>query len=137
MSLNILTVTGRIGRDAEYRSFPNGGGVLSFSLAINTGYGDKQKTMWLRANIFGKRAEGGLRNYLVKGQEVAVSGELSENEFTDKNTGETKKTLEINVNNIELIGSKNTSAQPAPNNTGHVYGTPQGGVDQINDDLPF
>ncbi len=145
MSLNLFTMTGRIGRDAEFRAFPNGGGVLSFSVATNSGYGDKEKTLWLRANIFGKRAEGGLAQYLVKGQEVAISGELSENEYTTKDTGEVRKSLEINVQNVELIGGKSQGAhapqaapQPASPSAGPDYGSPQGGnADYLDDDISF
>lgn len=151
MSMNLLVITGRVGSDAVFRAFPNGGGVLSFSVATNSGYGDKEKTLWLRANIFGKRAEGGLAQYLVKGQEVALSGELSENEYNDKNTGETKKSLEINVQNVELIGgrpqgqdqtsrpqgqtstpSSGGQPQPASPQAGPDYG---GGGDM--EDIPF
>ncbi len=134
MSLNLLTITGRIGRDAEYRDFATGGGVLSFSVATNSGYGDKEKTLWLRANIFGKRAEGRLREFLVKGAEVALSGELSENEYTTKDTGELKKSLEINVQNIEFIGGKPQQSRPAaPSNSGQ----PQIGDDHLDDGIPF
>lgn len=137
MSLNLMTLTGRIGQDAVFRAFPNGGGVLSFSVATNSGYGDKEKTLWLRANIFGKRSESKLRDYLVKGQEVAISGELSENEYTTKE-GEDRKTLEINVHNIELIGGKPSGqqSQPASPQAGPDYGAPSG-ADYLDQDFPF
>lgn len=139
MSLNLMTLTGRIGRDAEFRAFPNGGGVLSFSVATNSGYGDKEKTLWLRANLFGKRAEGKLGEYLVKGQEVALTGELSENEYTTKE-GEARKSLEINVQNLELIGGRSSNeaqkAKPASASAGPNYGE-QSSSDYPEDDLPY
>ncbi|HAD32194.1 MAG TPA: single-stranded DNA-binding protein [Methylophaga sp.] len=105
MSLSNYSATGNIGRDVETRAIPSGSTVATFPLAITTGFGDRQKTMWVRCNLWGNRATGGLIQYLVKGQSVAVSGELSENAFTG-NDGIEKKSLELNVNSIDLIGSK-------------------------------
>jgi len=95
---NVLSFTGTVGRDAEVRYTANGMAVLSVTVANNIGYGDKQQTLWLRVTVFGKRAEGALQNYLKKGQQVFVSGELSQNEYK-ANDGTTKTSLEVNANN--------------------------------------
>jgi len=106
--MNIFCATGNLGNDAEVRQTVTTT-LATFSLAVKTGYGDKQATMWVRANLWGKRAEGGLIQYLKKGQQVAVSGELKLNTYTT-NEGVERTNLELNVNELDLIGSKGANA---------------------------
>jgi single-strand DNA-binding protein len=95
---NVLSFTGTVGKDAEVRHLPSGQSVLSVNVANNIGFGDKQKkTIWLRVSLFGKRAEGELKNYLRKGQQVFVSGELTMSEYT-ANDGNKTTQLELNAN---------------------------------------
>jgi single-strand DNA-binding protein len=111
---NVFSFTGTVGRDAEVRYAPSGLAVLNFTVANNIGFGDKQQTLWIRVTLFGKRAEGQLQNYLKKGQQVFVSGELTQSEYR-ANDGTTKTSLELNANIIDLIGKKNESSQPQQN----------------------
>lgn len=110
---NVFSFTGACGRDAEVRYLPNGSAVLNVTVANNVGYGDKQQTLWMRVAVFGKRAEGNLKDYLKKGQQVFVSGELSLNEYK-ANDGTMKTSLELTANIIELVGKKGDSANNAP-----------------------
>jgi single-strand DNA-binding protein len=107
---NVFSCTGRVGRDAEVKYLPSGSAILNVTVATNTGFGDKQKTLWLQVSIFGKRAEGSLKDYLKKGQQVFVSGELSQNEY-QANDGTTKTSLVLIANIVDLIGKN--EAQPA------------------------
>lgn len=127
---NVFSFTGTVGRDAEVRYSPSGVAVLNFTVANNIGYGDKQQTLWIRVALFGKRAEGQLKDYLLKGQSVFVSGELTQSEYKGSD-GTTKTSLELNANIIDLIGKKDGSAQqrPAP--------ARQAAADDFNDDIPF
>lgn len=110
---NVFSFTGTVGRDAEVRYAPSGLAVLSFTVANNIGFGDKQQTLWIQVTLFGKRAEGQLQNYLKKGQQVFVSGELTQREYQAKD-GTTKTSLDLNANIIDLIGKRNDS-QPQQN----------------------
>jgi len=103
--MNSFCFTGRLTRDAEFRSTPSGLSILNFTVANNTGYGDKQKTNYVNCTIFGKRAEGRLKDLLKKGQEVAVSGELNMEQFT-KRDGSKGASLECNVSSVDLVGSR-------------------------------
>jgi len=60
--------------------------------------------------LFGKRAEGNLKDYLLKGQQVNISGELKQTEYQAKD-GTTKTSLELNANILDLVGSKKDSNQ--------------------------
>jgi single-strand DNA-binding protein len=81
--MNVLTFTGNIGRDCEVRKAGTST-VATFPVAITSGYGERKKTTWVRCSLWGKRAEGGLVKWLIKGQAVAVSGEMSLNEYQAK-----------------------------------------------------
>ena len=67
--MNLLTVTGNLGRDAEVKSV-GGSTVANFSVAMKSGYGQNEQTIWLDCALWGKQAEGSLPSYLVRGQKV-------------------------------------------------------------------
>ncbi len=139
---NVFSFTGTVGRDAEVRYTPSGLAVLSVTVANNIGFGDKQQTLWVRVALFGKRAEGGLQNYLKKGQQVFVSGELTQSEYK-ANDGSMKTSLELNANIIDLIGkrSENSVSQQAYQPSGQQSAASQSGRDNFSedydDDIPF
>jgi single-strand DNA-binding protein len=123
--MNSITVAGSLGRDAELRHLPNGDAVLNFSVADSAGR-DKP-TIWWNCQLFGKRAES-LAQYLTKGQAVAVSGSVSEREWTDKD-GNTKKSMNVRVNEVALQG-KREEAKPKPAQQKADY-------DDSDESLPF
>lgn len=125
--MNIFTFTGNLGSDAELRYTPSGDAICSFSVAVRSGYGEKEATTWVRATIFKKRAES-LAPYLLKGQQVAVSGELTLREYeTKEGKGHS---LDVRVNEIDLIGKK-VEAETKP--TSRMAQSAQ----ELEDDLPF
>ena len=117
--MNNITVAGPLGKDAEIRFLPDGTPVAAFSVADSQGR-DKQ-TIWWNCSLFGKRAES-LAPYLVKGGAVAVSGTVTEREWTDKD-GQKRKSMDLRVNDVALQGGKREGTTPvkAPNGqTAHV-----------------
>jgi single-strand DNA-binding protein len=110
---NVFAAICNVSQDATVNYTPSGQAVLNVSVANNTGFGDKQKTNWVRVVLWGKRAEGSLVDYLKKGQQVFISGELNVNEYT-KNDGTKGFQLEVNADILDLVGSKKSeNAQPA------------------------
>ena len=132
---NVMSCTGACGKDAEIRHAPSGALVLSVTVANNIGFGDRQQTLWIRVNIWGKRAEGQLKNHLKKGQLVFISGELSQSEYKAMD-GTTKTSLELNVTIIDLIGKKTESSEANTHASPH---TPvrQLKSPQVNDDSNY
>ena len=154
--MNVLVVSGNIGRDAEVRN-AGGTSVAGFSLAVKSGYGDKAQTVWVDCSIWGKQAESGLVQYLKKGQFVVVTGELG----TREHEGKTYVTLR--VNNVTLGGKQDAqkSAQgqqqqqgyqqpqqrPQQNSYAQASGgmqrpqqhmqQPQGGYQEFDEQIPF
>ena len=88
--------------------------ICSFSVANDFGYGDNKGTNWLRCSIFGKRAEGGLPQYLLKGTQVAISGELRVREYDDRD-GNKKLSVEVSVSSLDLIGGRQDESAKAAN----------------------
>jgi len=128
---NNCTFIGNLGSDVETRVLQSGTVVAQLSIPIESGYGDKKRTTWVRAALFGKRAEGKLIGYLKKGQTVSVPGEIYLDEYTNKR-GEEKVVLNMMVNDIALIGRANSQneEQKAP-----TKDDPFGAGD--GDDIPF
>ena len=110
---NVMSFTGKLGADAVVRHTATGTAILSANVANNVGYGDKQQTLWFQVSVFGKRADGQLVSYLKKGQEVFVSGELSQNSY-QANDGTTKTSLQINATVLDLVGGKKDGAATPP-----------------------
>jgi single-strand DNA-binding protein len=150
--MNVFSAVLRIGIDAEVRKTSSGQSVVNFTAACNVGYGEREQTLWFRVSLWGKRAEGRLPEFLKKGTQVFVSGELSQSEYQARD-GATKTSMEINANVVDLVGSKNESQtgtqQPQQNNKTQQQPQPQpkaihpqnqtanGGYAEFDDDTPF
>jgi single-strand DNA-binding protein len=134
--MNKFIFTGNLGKDAEVKVTQSGMHVCSFSVAVKSGYGDKEKTTWANCALFGKRAEGQLPQYLKKGAQVCISGQLTLDEWKGDD-GTTQKTLKVNVDELDLIGGvgSNTSA-PAQRQPQQAPAAPAPGDDGF-DHIPF
>lgn len=129
--MNSISISGNIGKDCELRHLPNGDPVCTFSVADSMGR-DKP-TIWWRCNLFGKRAEA-LQQYLVKGQQVTVIGNITEREWTDKD-GQQRKSMDVRVSDVALMGGKREEApRPAARQAAPSGGS---GFDDMSDDVPF
>jgi single-strand DNA-binding protein len=100
--MNVITVAGTLGKDAEVRHLPNGDAIANFSVADSQGR-DKP-TIWWNCGLYGKRAES-LAQYLTKGQAVTVTGSVSEREWTDKE-GNKRKSMDVRVSDVALQGGR-------------------------------
>lgn len=77
-----ITIIGNLGRDPELKFAADGNPVTTFSVAVNDGFGENKRVMWVRVSAWGKQAEP-CHQYLKKGSKVFVSGHLT----ADKDTG--------------------------------------------------
>jgi single-strand DNA-binding protein len=108
IKMNVVTVTGNLGKDATLRTIPSGESVLQFSVADSQG--KDKPSIWWSCSLWGKRAQT-LEAYLLKGQQVTVIGQVTEREYAKD--GETKKAMEIRVTDIALQGGKREESRPA------------------------
>lgn len=135
--MNVFTAVVRLGSDPEQKYTAGGDSVVTFNAAVDSGYGDKKVTTWIRYTIWGKRGDSVLP-YLNKGSQVAVSGELTNRPWKDKE-GQDRYSLEVRVNELTLIGGKqnsaNVPAQKAPDSANSQKSKPQ--FDDLGDSIPF
>lgn len=142
--MNKLIISGRLTRDAEQRFLASGTAVLSFSVANNTGYGEKQETHYFDCSLFGKRAEGKLIDFLKKGTQVVVEGEISLNTY-EKKDGTTGASLRVFVQNVELMGGRSESeSRPSSEMNNKTPSSPNQKPENVSaqaeafeDDIPF
>lgn len=107
--MNSWSLTGNLGQDAETRYTTGGDAVVSFSVAVTSGYGDKQATTWVRCQMWGKRGEA-VSQYLTTGQQVGIVGELTAREWEDKN-GQKRTSIDVRVNDLTLLGKREDTGQ--------------------------
>lgn len=130
--MNCWNFTGNLGGDAETRFTQKGEAIVSFSVGVKSGYGDKATTTWARCSMFGKRGEA-VSQYLTKGQLVGISGEAGLNEWQDKE-GQKRTNLEVRVNDLTLLGKKDSQQAPAPQRKAQEFPP---SVGDLRDDCPF
>lgn len=135
--MNVFTFSGRLARDAEVRHTPSGNAVCTFTVANDIGYGDRKTTNWIKCDLWGKRAEGGLPQHLVKGAQVVVTGEVTLDEFR-KRDGTNAAALRVRVMDVDLICGRDSGAQNgnrAPQRQSAPQ--PEPPYDPMDDDIPF
>lgn len=135
--MNSISISGNIGKDSEMRFLPNGDPICSFSVADSMG--KDKPTIWWNCSLFGKRAEA-LSQYLTKGQQVTVIGNVTEREWQDKDGGK-RKSMDVRVSDVALMGGKreaapqgNTNKPAVSQNSRPAAGS---GFDDMDDDIPF
>lgn len=129
--MNNWSITGNLGGDVKVNNV-SGTAVANFSVAVKSGYGEKAQTIWVGAAIWGKQAESKLVDYLIKGQMVALTGEMSIRE----NDG--KSYVQLRVNTIDLIGGKSDGGNAAPKPQQQSRPSPQPAADDFDADrIPF
>lgn len=129
--MNSISISGNISQDAESRFLPDGTAVAAFSVADNMVGKDKGAIFW-RCSLFGKRAEA-LSQYLTKGQQVTVIGNVTEREWQDKQ-GAPRKSMDVRVSDVALMGGKREGAAPRQAPKPAAGGS---GFDDMDSDIPF
>jgi single-strand DNA-binding protein len=127
--MNVITIAGGLGRDAELKYLNNGDPICNFSVADSQGR-DKG-TIWWNCSLFGKRGEA-LSQYLTKGQSVTVVGSVTEREWQDKE-GNKRKSMDVRVSEIALQGGRK-DAEPQEERRAAPKPAP---VEMDDQDLPF
>ena len=131
--MNSLNATVRLGSDAELRYSPANDAVCQFNAALTSGYGKNAKTSWLRCTVWGKKAET-LAPMLRKGNLIAITGEITLNEYTGKD-GIKKTSLDCRVNDVTLLGGKD-GATGKPQHETSKTNEPSSSFDDFDDDSP-
>lgn len=101
--INCFAFTGHLTKDASIRTLASGKKVLTADVAVNTGFGEYRKAIYIKVQQWGDRGER-IVPYLKKGQFIGGTGELSRNEWGDE--GNKKVDFIVDVLSIQLLGSK-------------------------------
>jgi single-strand DNA-binding protein len=137
--MNQVNVIGRLGADIELRYTPAGKAVCEMNLAVDDGWGENKKTVWLGVTVWGATAELAAKA-LSKGSRVGITGRLSQEEWEDKNTGKKQRKTKVTCQDMHLLEPKRDS-QPAPQPTQHerakVNAYQPQPVDDDTTDIPF
>ncbi len=90
-SLNKVLLIGRLGNDPEIKQMSNGKNVARLSVATSETWKDKnsgerkEKTEWHRVVIFNEGLVGVVQQYLKKGSQVYIEGQVQTTKYTDNN----------------------------------------------------
>ena len=109
MSLNKILILGRLGQSVELKYTQSSKAVANFSVATSKSWKDKdgakqEKTTWHRVVVWGKQAES-CAQYLEKGSQVYVEGEIDNREWEGKD-GTKRYTTEVNASTVQFLGSR-------------------------------
>lgn len=104
MTINSITLVGRVGGDPDVRYFDSGSVKCRISLAVDRPTRDSQ-TDWFNLELWGKDAEVAA-NYVRKGKLIGVTGYLKIDTWQDRATGAQRSSPVVSVKNLRLLGSK-------------------------------
>lgn len=113
MDLNQFLIIGRLVRDVEIKSTPNGVTVARISIANNQKV--KRNGQWQDTTnffdivLFGQSANN-LAQYLTKGKQIAVSGALRQDRWTD-NAGNNRTKISLIASQLQLLGGTQNQNQ--------------------------
>lgn len=126
MSVNKVTLLGRVGKDVEVKNLQNDKQVANLSIATSEKYkvGNEQKesTEWHNCVAWGQNAKFA-GQYVSKGDLVYVEGKLK-TESWDKD-GETKYATKIWIETLQICAKKDNSKQGTSSTQGSSNGLKQ------------
>ena len=148
-SLNKVLLIGRLGADPEIKQMVNGKSVARFSLATSQSWKDKatgekkEKTEWHRIVVFNEGLVNVVQQYLKKGAQIYVEGQLSTRKWQDEKSGQDKYSTEILIqgynSSLTMLGGgggvKNDNTSQAISNNSDESSQAQ--QNDMDDEIPF
>ena len=150
-SLNKVLLIGRLGADPEIKQMVNGKNVARLSLATSQSWKDKntgekkEKTEWHRVVVFNEGLVNVVQQYLKKGAQVYIEGQISTRKWKDEQSGQDKYSTEVVIqgynSSLTMLGgggggaiSNDATAQQISKNTDEGSQSIQNDLD---DEIPF
>ena len=149
-SLNKVLLIGRLGADPEIKQMVNGKSIARFSLATSNTWKDKntgerkEKTEWHRIVIFNEGLVNVVQQYVKKGAQVYIEGQLTTRKCTDEKSGQDKYSTEIVLqgynstftilsgkNNQNTVSQDSSESKSAPPNEKDISSK------DLDDEIPF
>jgi len=146
-SLNKVLLIGRLGADPDIKQMVNGKSVARLSLATSNTWKDKntgekkEKTEWHRVVIFNEGLVKVVQQYLKKGSQVYIEGQLSTRKWKDEQSGLDKYSTEVVLqgynSSLTMLGGRSE----IENNNQNISSSPKDEAPSIpndlDDEIPF
>ena len=146
-SLNKVLLIGRLGADPEIKQMVNGKSVARLSLATSQTWKDKntgekkEKTEWHRVVVFNEGLVNVVQQYLKKGAQIYVEGQLTTRKWKDEQTGQDKYTTEVVIqgfnSSLTMLGGSNQNPNPSQDAKQNLDETSSQVENDLDDDIPF
>jgi single-strand DNA-binding protein len=150
-SLNKVLLIGRLGADPEIKQMVNGKSVARLSLATSQSWKDKntgekkEKTEWHRIVVFNEGLVNVVQQYLKKGAQIYIEGQLSTRKWKDEQSGQDKYSTEVLIqgynSSLTMLGGgsggiqNDNTSQAISKNSDDKSQVQQN--DQDDDEIPF
>ena len=144
-SLNKVQLIGRLGADPDIKQMVNGKSVARLSVATSQSWKDKssgerkEKTEWHRIVIFNEGLVNVVQQYLKKGANIYVEGQLSTRKWKDETSGQDKYSTEVVLqgynSSLTMLDSRNSKNDDQNLVSENKSSLPKDNVNQDNSDL--
>ena len=146
-TLNKVILIGRLGADPEIKQMVNGKSVARLSLATNQNWKDKntgekkEKTEWHRIVVFNEGLVNVVQQYLKKGAQIYVEGQLNTRKWKDEQSGQDKYSTEIVIqgynSSLVMLGGGNQNSISTQDSKQKFDDSSQVVQNELDDDIPF
>ena len=146
-SLNKVLLIGRLGADPEVKQMVNGKSVARLSLATSQSWKDKnsgekkEKTEWHRVVVFNEGLVNVVQQYLKKGAQVYIEGQLTTRKWKDEKSGQDKYSTEVVIqgfnSSLTMLGGSNQNSISSQDNKKCFEQDTQPSQKELDDDIPF
>ena len=146
-SLNKVLLIGRLGADPEVKQMVNGKSVARLSLATSQSWKDKntgekkEKTEWHRVVVFNEGLVNVVQQYLKKGAQVYVEGQLTTRKWKDEQSGQDKYSTEILIqgynSSLTMLGGGSQNNIGSQDTNQSIENNSPAGQNDLDDDIPF
>ena len=137
----------RLGADPEIKQMVNGKSVARLSLATSQSWKDKntgekkEKTEWHRIVVFNEGLVNVVQQYLKKGAQVYVEGQITTRKWKDEQSGQDKYSTEVVIqgynSSLTMLGGGGSSGIPTQENNKTMDDASQSSTNELDDDIPF
>jgi len=149
-SLNKVLLIGRLGADPEIKQMVNGKSVARLSIATSNTWKDKntgekkEKTEWHRVVIFNEGLVNVVQQYVKKGTQVYIEGQITTRKWKDEKSGLDRYSTEIVLqgfnSSFKILSSKNNQTQNIQNLNDEKSSLPSEEAttsNDLDDEIPF
>ena len=149
-SLNKVLLIGRLGADPEIKQMVNGKNVARLSLATSNTWKDKntgekkEKTEWHRIVIFNEGLVNVVQQYVKKGAQVYIEGQLTTRKWKDEKSGLDRYSTEIILqgfnSSFKILSSKNNQVENLQDSSAQKSSLPKEEnitPNDLDDEIPF